>query len=98
MEKEQKRKNRPAGINDQFDIGYTYFASNNEKSQIKTGEGHKFDNNELLAALGFKEKNGVMTLNASQNTVERNEKGKVIKRESQGRVLTGSKQVERDDR
>lgn len=97
MSNEQKRKNRPAGVNDKFNMGYTYFASNKEKSQLKTGEGHNFDNNELLKALGFTEKNGVMTLNASSNTVEKNEKGKVTKRTSEGRVLTGSRQAEREE-
>lgn len=84
----KERKNRPAGVNDEFDVGYTYFATNREKTELKAGQGHEFDNNELLKALGFKEKSGVMTLGATSNTVEKDEKGQVTKRTIGDRVLT----------
>lgn len=80
-------KKRPAGKHDVVKVAYANFASNKEKSELKIF-GKEFENEELLKTLGFEEKDGVMTLNTSDNEVERNEKGDVIRRKKDGRVLT----------
>ena len=80
-------KKRPAGKHDVVKVAYANFASNKEKSELKI-LGKEFENEELLKTLGFEEKDGVMTLNTSDNEVERNEKGDVIRRKKDGRVLT----------
>lgn len=58
-------KTKPAGKNDSFDVTYTHFATDRQKNELSTGKGEKFDNNELLKMLGFKEnENGEMAIKA----------------------------------
>lgn len=94
---EKRLKSRPAGVNDKLDITYTNFAANREKTEARTGEGKGFDNEELLKMLGFKENaQGVMTVSATPNEIEKDEKGNVIRRTSAGRILTDSKQADQE--
>ena len=61
----RKRKMKPAGKNDSFDVTYTHFATEREKTELLTGKGERFDNDELLRMLGFTEnENGEMTIKA----------------------------------
>ena len=88
-------KSKPAGVNDNLEVTYTSFATNREKTEARTGEGKEFDNEELLRMLGFKENaQGIMTLSASPNNVEKDAKGKVVRRTKAGRTLT-DKETER---
>lgn len=88
-------KSRPAGVKDNFDITYTHFAANNERTELRTGEGKDFDNDELLRTLGFKENGqGYMSLSATENNVEINESGEIVRRSKNGRTLTERKQEE----
>ncbi len=96
MTEKLKGKSRPAGIGDKLKIGYTHIATNDKKTELRTGEGQEFDNNALLEMLGFKEENGIMKLSASSNTVKRDKRGKVIAREVDGRILTGKEPEERE--
>lgn len=95
---ERENKTRPAGINDNIEVTYTNFEANSERTEVKTGEGKEFDNEELLRMLGFKENaQGIMTLNATSNKVEKDEKGKTVRRTVAGRTLTGKRQAERGE-
>ena len=80
-------KKRPAGKHDTLKIAYANFATDRSKKELKI-EGKEFDNDELLKTLGFEEKNGVMTLATSDNDIERDAKGEVIRRTENGQVLT----------
>lgn len=88
-------KKRPAGVNDNFEVTYTNFAANKERTEARVGEGHEFDNEELLKQLGFKENaQGVMSVSASSNEIAKDEKGNVVKRTANGRTLTQKRQEE----
>ena len=80
-------KKRPAGKHDVVKVAYANFASNKNKSELKI-LGHEFENEALLKTLGFEEKDGVMTLNISDNEVEKSEKGEVVRRTKNGKILT----------
>lgn len=88
-------KKRPAGKHDVVKISYANFAADRERPELKV-EGKEFDNEELLKTLGFEEKDGVMTLSTSDNEVEKDKNGEVIRRKKDGMILTESKQEEMD--
>ena len=89
-------KKRPAGKGDNVKVAYANFATSKEKPEIKI-DGKEFDNAELLRTLGFEEKDGVMTLATSDNKVEINEHGDIIRREQDGKTLTEKKEdISRD--
>lgn len=73
-----KVKSKAAGKNDKFEITYTEFAANQERTEITTGEGKQFDNDALLELLGFqKDANGELKLSAADHRIEKAEDGKI---------------------
>ncbi len=93
MAEEKLKKQRPAGKNDELEIAYTNFASNERRTELKA-EGKEFDNDELLKMLGFQDKDGVMTLSTAEYEAEIAPNGEIIRRKKNGRILTESKQAE----
>jgi hypothetical protein len=87
-------KKKPAGKHDVVKIAYANFATDRKKTELKI-EGKEFDNEELLRTLGFEERDGAMTLRTSDNEVEKDANGEVVKRTQNGKVLT-DKTEERD--
>ena len=98
MAEKEMKKTKPAGANERIDVTYTTFATNREKTEMRTGEGKDFDNEELLKMLGFEEKDGVLSLKATEHESELNEKGKVVRRTANNRVLTDDRQTTDIDR
>lgn len=98
MAKKKEVKKMPAGQKDELTIAYTSFASNLEKSEIKVGEGKEFDNDALLAILGFKEDGkGGLKLPVEGHDFEIAPNGEIIRKDKKGKILTGSKtQVENE--
>ena len=88
-------KKKPAGQHDVVKIAYAEIASDKKKSELKIF-GKEFENEELLKTLGFQGKNGVMTLETSDNEVEKADNGETIRRTKNGKVLT--EKVEEKDR
>ena len=89
-------KKKPAGKGDNVKVAYANFATNEKRTEIKI-DGKEFDNTELLKTLGFEEKDGVMILGTSDNSVEINEYGEIIRREKDGKALTEKKEdISRD--
>ena len=61
----RKKKMKPAGKNDSFDVTYTHFKTDRQRNELSTGNGERFDNDVLLEMLGFKEnENGEMAIKA----------------------------------
>jgi len=80
-------KKRPAGKGENVKVAYANFATSEKKAELKI-DGREFDNAELLRTLGFEEKDGVMTLGTSNNDIEINESGEIIRRKKDGQILT----------
>lgn len=58
-----KKITHPADSSDKFEITYTEFAANQERTEILSGEGKEFENDTLLEVLGFeKDSKGVLVL------------------------------------
>ena len=87
-------KKKPAGKHDAVKISYAHFAADKERPELKV-EGKEFDNEELLRTLGFEKKDGVMTLGTSDNEVEMDANGEVVRRKADGQILT-ERQEERE--
>ena len=96
MAKTRVKKQRPAGKNDNVKVAYANFAADKVKAELKV-DGREFDNEELLRTLGFEKKDGVMTLGTSDNEVEINEFGEIIRRKKDGKVLTSVEEKGRDE-
>ncbi len=99
------RKKSPAGEKDtDYQIGYTNFAGNKEKTEIKISDGVKFDQTAFLKMLGFKQdEQGRMTLEASghESEVEGRETSgnlRVRSRRANGRKMKDSVDIERRNR
>ncbi|MCI9365820.1 MAG: hypothetical protein HFJ54_04410 [Clostridia bacterium] len=98
MAENKKRKMKPAGKNDEFDLTYTHFAAAKQRPEILTGDGERFDNVELLKTLGFSEnEQGVLALKTADYEAEISETGEIIRRKKDGRVLTESKKAKEED-
>lgn len=63
-----KKITHPADSNDKFEITYTEFAANQERTEILSGEGKEFENDTVLEILGFeKDSKGILVLQAEPN-------------------------------
>ncbi len=91
MADNKKQKSKPAGKEDSFEVTYTNFATNRERTELTVGEGKEFDNDALLKTLGFEEKDGALVIKAGPNEVKKDEKGNVVERKINGRTVTESK-------
>lgn len=87
-------KTVPAGKDDELNIAYTQFASNLARSEIKSGEGHEFDNDALLELLGFEKDGKGLKLNTEDHNFEVLANGEKIRKDNNGKVLTGSEKEE----
>ena len=95
MTKKREVKSNPAGKDEKLTITYTGFATNLEKSEMLVQEGKQFDNDALLELLGFeKDGNGGMKLPTEAHNCEVLAKGKKIRRDNSGNILTGKELVE----
>lgn len=86
--KKEVRKTVPAGKNDNMELTYTQFATNQERTEMLTGEGKEFDNDALLELLGFEKDGNGLKLSTSSHDVERDDKGKVTRRRKGRTILT----------
>ena len=94
MNAKKKYKVSPAGRNDKFEITYTGFAADIERTEIKVDEGHEFDNEGLLQMLGFeKDENGNLKLPASDYEAEIADNGEIIRRKKGSKVLTENENI-----
>ncbi len=90
----RKAKN-PAGRNEKFEVTYTGFATNKERTEMQIDEGHEFDNEALLQMLGFeKDSNGQLVLKTNEYDCEIADNGEVIRRKEGDKVLTENVQEE----
>ena len=95
MTKKREVKSNPAGKDEKLTITYTGFATNLEKSEMLVQEGKQFDNDALLELLGFeKDDRGSMKLSTEKHNCEVVAKGKKIRRDNSGNILTGKELVE----
>lgn len=73
-------KKVPAGKDSKINITYTEFAANQERTEIKTGEGREFDNDTLLQILGFeKDADGILKLQTEEHHIDRDNNGEKVR-------------------
>lgn len=87
-------KTVPAGKDDNLNLTYTHFETNQARDEIKTGEGHEFDNDVLLELLGFEKDGKGLKLNTEDHNFEVLANGEKIRKDKDGKVLTGSEKEE----
>ena len=96
LKKEVKKV--PAGKNDELTLTYTQFATDKERSELLAPEGHEFDNDALLEMLGFEKDGKGLKLVTEGHDFEIAPDGTIIRRNKDGKILTGkvaSKEEER---
>ena len=86
-------KTKPAGKDEKVNLTYAGFASNLERTELKTTEGKEFDNDELLKLLGFKEDENGLKLSTANYDFEIADNGEIIRKAKDGKVLTGEKEL-----
>lgn len=87
-------KTVPAGKDDKLNLTCTQFASNQERSEIIAPEGREFDNDVLLELLGFEKDGKGLKLVAEGHDFEILPNGEILRKNRDGKVLTGSEKEE----